>query len=308
MIDWESDFIKYLRACGVTLRTEKTYVNWVRKYMESGFLANPRRFSESDLGAFLNYLKSEKETSSSSLNQARYALLKFAKSLSLDFDEERVQTVSRNTPHRNVASLSSRDCDRLIDSLEGDSRLLVGFCYGSGLRASEVVGLRIRDIDLARRLITVGGGPAARPRVTVFSSELLSDLEVHIEYLTRLFLQDQEMQIQGVWIRGEKAGAQKEQPLDWQWVFPSRKLYLDPRNGKRTRHHITTNTLRGAIRSGCEKAGLKRGISAGVLRDSFGAHLLRAGVGARDISEIMGLNSRDGLFEEASKISSGRDA
>lgn len=136
--------------------------------------------------------------------------------------------------------------------------------------------------------MTVGDGLAIKSRFTVFPKELLNELNNHIVNLNDIFVNDQEKQIGGVWMRGKGADSEEGSTFECQWMFPSRNLYIDPRTGRKTRHHIGENTLRRVIRLGCEKGGVSGKITPKVLRENFGKHLLRAGVGPRNISEIMG--------------------
>jgi integron integrase len=165
--------------------------------------------------------------------------------------------------------------------------------YGAGLRISELIRLRVQDLDLERGMVTVRAGKGrsgGKDRVTVLPHGLKAPLSVHLARLRELFDKDRAAGVSGVWLpppvehklpaAGEKWG--------WQWLFPSRELSTDPRSGARRRHHVMDGAYQTAVRNAAEKLGMAKRVTPHVLRHSFATHLLAAGHDIRTLQEVLG--------------------
>ena len=121
--------------------------------------------------------------------------------------------------------------------------------YGSGLRLAELIGLRIKDVDLERRQLIVRAGKGDKGRVTVLPNSLA-------QRLRGLYAEDQRQEVPGVWL---PEGLERKYPdsgrsWEWQWFFSSRQLMNDPRTGLRRRHHVLDATFQHTVRWAARKA------------------------------------------------------
>ena len=181
----------------------------------------------------------------------------------------------------------------LLARLEGTPWLAAALLYGAGLRLLECLRLRVGDVDLERRVITVRAGKGNRDRHAPLPETVLPPLRAHLERLHLLWEEDARQpreQLAGVHLPdalGTKyPNAGREWP--WQWVFPAKDHSLDPRSGLRRRHHWHELALQRAIKKAALAAGLSKHVSPHTLRHSFATHLLAGGADIRTVQELLG--------------------
>ena len=186
--------------------------------------------------------------------------------------------------------LSRDEVRRLLGTLEGTMRLMAEVMYGSGLRLTELLGLRVQDVDLDRQQLIVRAGKGGKDRVTVVPERLQPALERHRERLRGLYAEDRQAGAPGVWLPEglERKWPRAGESWEWQWFFPSRQWLLDPRTGLRRRHHVLDATFQEAVRRAARKAGLNKRVTPHVLRHSFATHSLEGGMDIRTLQELLG--------------------
>jgi integron integrase len=165
--------------------------------------------------------------------------------------------------------------------------------YGAGLRLMELLRLRIHHLDLERRQLKVHAGKGDKDRVTVLPNSLVPELEAHLARLRPLFTADRRAGLSGVWLPeglAAKFGRAGER-WEWQWLFPSREVSIDPATGTRRRHHVLDGTFQNTIRGAAERAGISKRVTPHVLRHSFATHLLESGADIRTVQELLGHES-----------------
>ncbi len=162
--------------------------------------------------------------------------------------------------------------------------------YGAGLRVSECVNLRVKDIDLEANQILVRDGKGFKDRVTMLPETLKGELATHINRL-KLFLQEEARVGQGHTTLPYALGCRDpylSKSWQWQYVFPAKKRVWDCESKLWRRHHIFEDTLQRAVRAAGLKAGIEKSVSCHVLRHSFATHLLEQGCDIRTVQELMG--------------------
>ena len=278
-----------LRAKHYSYRTEKTYLDWVRRYIIFHKKRHPADMGAPEIQAFLTYLAKERHVSASTQNQAFSAVLfLYREVLHQEIDLVFIPTARR--PDRLPTVLTHAEALRVIDQLDGTYRLMVQLLYGSGLRLSECLRLRIKDLDFSYRTITVRDGKGAKDRVTPLPDAVIPDLKRQIE---RARLQHEEDLLAGSGevylpdaLQRKYPGAAKE--LIWQYVFFAPNLSGDPRSGRQRRHHIDSSALQRAVRKAAHNSGLKKRVTCHTFRHSFATHLLQNGYDIRTVQELLG--------------------
>ncbi|MCB1206610.1 MAG: integron integrase [Verrucomicrobiae bacterium] len=162
--------------------------------------------------------------------------------------------------------------------------------YGAGLRLSEVVRLRVKDVDLDRGTVTVRQGKGDKDRCTVLPRRLREELAAQIERARAVWEKDQRDGVAGVHLPGALARKFRKaaESFEWFWIFPAKQLSVDPESGIRRRHHLHGKVYNEAIKRAARTAGIEKRVTSHALRHSFATHLLEAGTDLRTIQEILG--------------------
>lgn len=147
-----------IRTRHYSLRTERAYVLWARRYISFHHRRHPRELGARHVTEFLSCLANEGNVAAATQNQALAALLFLYKQVlqvELPWLDEIVRA---KRPRRLPTVLSEAEVRRLLDNLEGLAALMASLMYGTGMRISECLRLRVKDVDLDSREIVVREG------------------------------------------------------------------------------------------------------------------------------------------------------
>ena len=290
--EWERRLIQELRCRHYRWRTEQVYRGWAWRFVHWLDARGQRleQVTEADVKTFLSELATRQRLSASPQKQALNALVFLLREALGRTLESFGDFIRARKIKRMPVVLTREECQRLFGALEGTPRLMAELMYGSGLRLTELLGLRIKDADLERRQLIVRAGKGDKDRVTVLPETLVERLRAQRERLRGLHAEDQRQEIPGVWLPEglERKYPRAGQAWEWQWFFPSRQLMKDPRSGVRRRHHVLDATFQHAIRQAARRAKLDKRVTPHVLRHSFATHLLESGTDIRTVQELLG--------------------
>lgn len=281
-----------MRLKHYSIHTERTYSDWIKRYVQFHRMTSREDLQngEKKIEEFLTHLAVERNVAPATQNQAMNALVFLYKKVLNTPLEARIDTV-RATRKMNIPVVLTREEVRqVIHLLAGPPQLIVKLLYGSGLRITEAVRLRIKDVDYEMKQLTVRSGKGARDRVTTFPKTIIPFLKNHLAKVKILHEQDLAEGYGEVFLPFALArkypNAAKE--WGWQYVFPSRRFSTDPRSGKVRRHHVDPSVVNKAIKVAARTLGINKRISAHAFRHSFATHLLERGTDIRTIQALMG--------------------
>jgi integron integrase len=278
-----------LRERRYSARTEEAYVHWIRRFILENGRRHPSDLDEADVARFLSTLALRDQVAASTQNQALAALL-FLYAHVVGRPLARVEgVVPAVRPRRLPVVLSQREVRGILRELEDPYRLCVELMYGSGLRVTECVRLRVKDVDLDRRELVVREGKGGKDRRVPLAETSVQPLAERIDREQRRFHADARA---GVGTTGLSESLLRKIPgadRDWRWqyVFAASRTFPSA-DGRRWRHHLHETVLQRALREAVRAAGIAKRATCHSLRHSFATHLLESGADIRTVQELLG--------------------
>ncbi|MBS0579298.1 MAG: integron integrase [Proteobacteria bacterium] len=273
-----------------SLRTEQAYLHWLRRFIAFHGRQHPRDVGAAGVEQFLTHLAVERNVSASTQNQALQALL-FVYRQVLDMKLPWLDNVTRATrPKRLPIVLTREEVRSVLAQLQGTPWLMANLLYGSGLRLSEVLRLRVKDLALERGELIVREAKGGKDRVTMVPSALDTPLRAHLERLRGWFEEERRRGRPGVTLPSALARKYPQACTQWGWqyLFPSMALTVDRFLKLPRRHHLHEKSIQRAMQYAVRRAGLSQPASCHTLRHCFATHLLEDGYDVRTVQTLLG--------------------
>lgn len=287
VLDQLRERIRYLHY---SIRTEETYVKWVRDFIRFHARRHPATMGGDEVEEFLSHLANARNVAASTHKQALSALLFFYGKV-LGVDLPWMKEIGRpRTKRRLPVVLSPEEVARIFCYLDGEHRLFAQLLYGTGMRINEGLQLRVKDIDFARSTIIVREGKGGKDRAVMLPQRLVSGLREQLAKARLLWSADQEAGRGGVAMpdalerKYPRAGAS----WSWFWVFPQETHSTDPRSGVVRRHHMYDQTFQRAFKRALVRTGIAKAATPHSLRHSFATAVLQSGYDIRTVQELLG--------------------
>ncbi len=279
-----------IRLKHYSLRTEQTYVDWIKRFIRYFGKRHPRDLGAAEVEAFLTHLAVVGKVAASTQNQAKSALLFLYREVPASELPWLDNVEQAKAPRRLPVVLTRAEIHGVLSRLTGTHWLIASLLYGTGLRLMECLRLRVKDIEFARGEILVRDGKGFKDRVTMLPVSLAKPLEQHLSGVRALHERDiadggGEVFLPYALSR-KYPGAGRE--WGWQFVFPSGNLSTDPRDGCIRRHHLQDQAVQRAMKQAVRDAGVVKPATPHSLRHSFATELLGSGYDIRTVQELLG--------------------
>lgn len=288
LLDQLRERIRYLHY---SRRTEEAYLFWCRAFIRWHGLRHPAEMGGPEVEAFLTYLAADRGLAPSTHRQALSALL-FLYGKVLGVTLPWMTEIGRpQTQRRLPVVLTVEEVGALFARMESDEhRLLARLLYGTGLRITEALQLRVKDVDFGQRALFVRAGKGGKDRVVMLPQVLEADLRTQLALARRVWAADVEAGQAGVEMPYalERKYPRAGKSWTWFWMFPQDHLSTEPRSGVIRRHHLYDQTFQRAFKRALTAAGIAKPATPHTLRHCFATHLLQAGSDIRTVQELLG--------------------
>ncbi len=252
--------IEDMKLRGLSPQTQRGYLSHITAFANY-FGLSPVKLDQEAIRQYLLYLLNEKKLSPEAINQQVSALkFLYLTTLEMPWTDSDFPRVKR--PHKLPAVLSEEEVRHFFDHVPGlKYRALLMLCYGTGLRVSEAVSLKVKDIDSQRMLIRVSQGKGGKDRYTLLSPRLLEVLR----WYWRM-------------VRSSACRSIPRDSIGEQYLFPS----------WRANKHLSAGAVQTACREAWLRSGLRKRVTAHTMRHCFASHLLEGGADIRVIQVLPG--------------------
>lgn len=279
-----------IRARHYSYRTEQQYVGWIRRFIRFHRLRHPAGLGQIEVEAFLTHLAVDRQVAASTQNQALSSILFLYREVLGQPLPWLGGIVRAKRPSFLPVVLGRAEVRALLDELRGVPRLVAQLLYGSGLRLSEALALRVQDVDFEGRRLFVRGGKGNKDRVTMLASSAIEPLRRHLVSVREQHDYAERKGYGGVELPFALARKYPNAAHEWGWqyVFPARTPSRDPRSGAFRRHHVLPDSIQRHVKAAVARCGVTQRASCHTLRHCFATHLLEAGVDIRTLQTLLG--------------------
>ena len=262
---------------GLATRTVQCYSGWVGRYARFVDCARGM-MCEEQATRFLQSVVEQEESAYSTQRQALNALAHFFKYV-CGIEEPVFGVKLKKTSQRVPVVLSKGETGKVMaemDRSESRYALTAALQYGAGLRLSELMGLRIKDIDLDRGTLTVRQGKGDKDRVTIIPNSLRERLAKRIEVVRKVWEGDRAEGQPGVYLPGALARKFRAAAAEfsWFWLFPAPKVSRDPVSGVVRRHHVHPKVYAKALKRAVAKVGIDKRVTTHALSKVFSLYYI----------------------------------
>ncbi|MCV2403159.1 integron integrase [Marinomonas sp. C2222] len=280
-----------LRLRGYSLKTEKSYIYWIRYFICFHQLQHPTLMGAAEVRDFLSFLAIEKHVAINTQKSALNALaFLYNKILDRPLGDLGFQHAKQG--RRLPIVLSPDEVQKILSSLNVRDHLIFSLLYSSGLRISECLRIRIQDINLEQGSLNVRCSKGNKDRTTILSRKLANAIK------------KQKTSAQAIQQEDNKKGYGPSLPFalgkkylnafrqfSWMFLFPSSSISPHPVTGELCRHHLHDSVPRKTLKQALQCTNLvEKKVNCHTFRHSFATHLLMAGRDIRTVQELLGHN------------------
>jgi integron integrase len=279
----------FIRGLNMSYRTEQAYVHWLLRFIRFHNKKHPSTLGVSEIEQFLSNMAVQLNVAVNTQRTALNALMFFYNKF-LQTPITGLQPIRARKYRRIPVVFSPQEATALIANLQHPYKLAAQLMYGSGLRVSECLRLRVKDVDFSSNQIIIRLGKGGKDRRTMLPQSLIEVLKQQINIVEHTLALDKSNGVGDVYLPNRLA---QKYPyagssLAWQFLFPSTTTAIDPRSGILRRHHLYDGTLQRKVKDALSIARIHKQASCHTFRHSFATQLLQAGYDIRTVQELLG--------------------
>lgn len=275
-----------------SLNTEKSYVSWIKQFIIFHNKTHPKNMGKLEIEQFLTHLVTQRNVSASTQNLAFNAILfLYNHVLDLPMHDQNINALRAKQRVHLPTVLSTREVKHIIQQFpENHYKTIIQTIYGCGLRLSEVLKLRIKDIDFDYNRMIIWDSKSLNDRSLPLPKKLIPVFKKTI--LTNKLQHQNDIADGFGTVKMPYALARKypkaSKEFKWQYLFPMTKVSKDPKSSVMRRHHILESTFSRNLKRAVVESAINKKITAHTFRHSYATHLLQAGIDIRTIQELLG--------------------
>lgn len=278
-----------MRLRHYSFKTEKAYLGWIKRFIKFHDFKHPKDMGKTEIEDFLGYLANNRKVSASTQTQALCALMYLYKHI-LHIEIQNLDYGFSKKPKRLPTVISSIEANSIISQLSFKYKLICLLLYGAGLRISEALKLRIKDIDFTNNTIFIFSGKGAKDRYTLLPQKVVPELKRQMEHSVKLHKKDVSEGFGLTSLPPSLLNKYKTAAIDtsWQYIFPSSVRCHHPTDGYMCRHHLHESSFRKNLRQAVLNSGVTKRVTAHTFRHTFATLLLMNGTDIRTLQELLG--------------------
>jgi integron integrase len=272
-----------IRVKHYSLSTERTYIHWVKRYILFHNKKHPIDMGKIEIEQFLTYLAVKLKVSPTTQNQAFNAILFLYRDIfGLDMKNMNIQALRAKEKKHIPVVLTKDEVKQIILQIQDIYSLMLKLfllsvrAYGCGRRMSELLNLRIKDIDFGYDKVYIWDSKSQKDRTIPLPLKIKDELKIQVQRVENIHKQDI---VNGFGTVALPFAIERKIPkakyeTKWQFLFPMNNVSKYPRNEIIRRHHIIDTTFSRNIRNAVKKCNIYKRVTAHIFRHSYATHLL----------------------------------
>ncbi len=284
--------IKFLRYSD---ETAKIYVYWIKQFILFHQKKHPADMGKVEIEKFLTFLATHRKVSAATQNQAFNALIfLYHKVLDISLENQNINALRAKQRIHLPTVLSTKEVKHLLNQFNDNIyKLITQTIYGCGLRISEALNLRVKDLDFEYNRIIIWDSKSLGDRSLPMPKQLIEPYQKLISKNKTTYKKDIADGYGSVALPNalKRKYPNADREFKWQFLFQMNKVSKDPKSGVTKRHHVLSSTYNRNLNKAVKKSEINKKITAHTLRHSYATHLLQAGIDIRTIQELLGHKS-----------------